>query len=78
MTNKQHYDMKSLNDHILSMLENFTDTISKTDNQEEQLTYISSKIPTYVDRLEELSITKTQIHPLSLHIIEISSKLSNY
>ena len=34
MTDKHHYDMKSLNDHISAMLEKRTRTSSKTDKQE--------------------------------------------
>ena len=68
MTGKHHSDMKNLNGHISDMLTKLTNTISKTDKQEEQLTYISSKISTYEDRLEKLNIKETHIQPLSLHI----------
>ena len=47
MTDKHYSDMKALNDHTSSMLEKLTGTSSKTDNQEEQLTDISSKLSTY-------------------------------
>ena len=42
MTDKHHSDMKTLSYHIYAMLEKLTDTSSKTDKQEEQLTDISS------------------------------------
>ena len=44
--------------------------------QDKKNTELSSKLSTYEYRLEKLSITKTQIHPLSPQTIEISSKLS--
>ena len=47
MNDKHQYDMKYLNYHNSDMLAKITDTISKTDNQEEELTDISSKISTY-------------------------------
>ena len=44
--------------------------------QDDKITELSSKLSTYEDRIEKLSITETQIHPLSLQITEISYKLS--
>ena len=46
--------------------------------QDEKITELSFKLSTYEDRLEKLSINKTQIQPLSLYITEISSELSAY
>ena len=59
MPEKHHSDMKTMNDHISSMLTKLTDTNFKTENQEEQLTDISSKLSNYEDRLDKLSIKKT-------------------
>ena len=78
MTGKHHSDMKNLNGHISDMLTKLTNTSPNTDKQEEQLTYISSKISTYKDRLKKLSIKETHIQPLSLHTTEILSKFSAY
>ena len=36
-----------MNNHISTMLDNFTDASSKTDKQEEELTEVLSKISTY-------------------------------
>ena len=47
MTEKHHSDVKNLNKHISNMLAKLTNTSSKTDNQEEKLTYISSKLSTH-------------------------------
>ena len=60
--------MKALNDHITDMLTKLTDTHSKTDNQEEKLTEIASKLSTYEDRLKKLNTKETQIQTLSLQI----------
>ena len=75
---KNHSDMKTLNEHISAMLAKLIDTSSNTDNHEKQLIEISSKLSNYEDLLEKLSIKYKQIHPLSLHITEILSKLSAY
>ena len=64
MTNKHHYDMKALNGNISAILTKLTDTSSNTENQEEQLTDISSKLSTYEDRLEKLKIQETQVYQL--------------
>ena len=64
MSDKHNSDMKSLNEHIYAMLEKYTDTSSKTENQEEQLTDISYKQSAFEDRLEKLSINETQMQPL--------------
>ena len=61
MTDKQNSDTKALNNHMSYMLVKLTDTSSNTKNQEEQLTYISSKLSTYEDRLYKLNITKIYI-----------------
>ena len=47
MTEKHYFYMKALNHHISAMLAKLTDTSSKTDNQEEQLTEISFKLSKY-------------------------------
>ena len=78
MTDKHHSDMETLNDHISATIKKLTNTSYNTDKQEEQLTDISSKLSTYEDLLEKMNITETKIYPLSLHITEISSKLSAY
>ena len=78
MNDNHHSDTKALNYHSSTMLEKLTDASSKIDNQEEKLTDISSKLSTYEDRLGKRNITKTYIKPLSLHITEISPKLSVY
>ena len=70
MTDKDHSDMKTLNEHIYDMLTKLTNPRSKTDKQEEQLTDISSKISNYEERNEKLSIKETKIHPFSLHITD--------
>ena len=70
--------MKALNDHIYAMLAKLTNKSYNTDKQEKKLTYISSKLSTYEDRLEKLNTKETQIQYLSLQITEISSKLSAY
>ena len=44
----------------------------------EKIIELLSKLSTYEYRLEKLSITGTQIQPLSLQITEISSKFSAY
>ena len=53
---QHHSDMKTLDDHISTMLTKRTNTSSKTDKQEEQLTDISSKLSHYEDRLDTLII----------------------
>ena len=68
MTEKHHYDKKTLNEQISAILTKLTDTSSKTDKQEEQLTDISSKLSTYEYRLEKISTTEKNIQPLSLRI----------
>ena len=68
MTDKYHSDTKTLNDHISYMLTKLTDTSSKIDKQEEELAGISSKLSSYEDRLDKLSIKKIYIQPLSLQI----------
>ena len=78
MTDKHHSYMKALNDHISDIIAKLSNTSFNTDNQEKQLTDISSKLSTYEDILEKLSITKTQIPPLSLNITAISPKLPAY
>ena len=45
---------------------------------DEKITELSSKISTYEDRIEKMSIIKTQIQPMSLQITESSSKSSAY
>ena len=46
--NKQITDMRDgINDHISSMLEKPSNTSSKTDNQEEEITYLSYKLSNY-------------------------------
>ena len=64
MTDKHHSDMKTMNYNISFMLTKLTDTNSKTENQEEQLRDMSSKISKYEDHLDKLSIKKTRIQPL--------------
>ena len=59
MTDKYHYDMKTLNEHISNMLTKLTDTSPKIDKHEEQLTDISFKPSNYEDRLEKMSIKET-------------------
>ena len=69
--------IQTMNDNISAMLQKLTDTSSKTDKHEEQLTYISSKPSNYEDHLEKLIIKDTHIQPFSLHItniIDTSSK----
>ena len=78
MTDKHQSYMKALNDHISDIIDILSDTSSNTDNKKKQLTDISSKLSTYEDLLEKLSIIKTQIHPLSLHITVILSKFLAY
>ena len=56
MTEKHHYDMKTLNDHIYAMLTKVTDTSSKIYKQEEELIEISSKLSNYEDLLKRMSI----------------------
>ena len=56
MTDKHHFDMKTLTDHISAILAKITVTSSKTYKKEQQLTNISSKLSTYEDRLEKLII----------------------
>ena len=59
MTDKHHSDMKTLNEHISDMLTKLTNTSYKTENQEEQLTDILSKLPIFGDCLEKISIKDT-------------------
>ena len=47
MADKHKSYMKNLNNHISAILAKPTDTSFKTDKQEQQLKYISSKISTY-------------------------------
>ena len=56
MTEKHQSDMKTLNEHISTMLTKLTNTSSKIDKQGEQLTDISFKLSTYEDRLDKNSI----------------------
>ena len=53
----QHSDM---NNHIAAMLAKLTDTCSKTDNQEEKLAELSSKLSTYEDHMNKVVINKMQ------------------
>ena len=71
MNDKHNYDMKTMNDNISDMLQNSTDTSSKADKHEEQITEVSSKLSKYEDRLKKLSIKDTHIQPLSLQITKI-------
>ena len=48
--------MKTLNYHISAMLTKLADAHSKIDNQEEELTEISSKLSTYEYHLKKLII----------------------
>ena len=53
-------------------------SLQVNNDQDEKITELSSKLSTYEDYLEKMSITKTQIQPMSLNITEILSKLSAY
>ena len=55
ITEKHHSDMKTQNFHISAMLTKLTNTSSKTDKQEEELTEISCKLSTYEDLLKNLA-----------------------
>ena len=70
---------------ISIILAKLTDTISKTDKQEEKLTELSYKLSTYEDHMDNVIINKMK-QPLPLQvkndkdekITYISSKLSTY
>ena len=64
MTEKHHYDTKNMNERISDMIKQLTNTSYKTDKQEEQFMYISSKLSTYAYCLKKMSIKETHIHPL--------------
>ena len=87
------YDFKStnknitaINNIIAAILATLADTNNKKNKQEEKITDISSKLSTYEDRLDKMSINETQLQPLTLwlknkqdyKITELSSKLSTY
>ena len=51
---RKHNNMKSVNDHIASMLVTLIDTSVKTNKQDKKITELSSKISTYEDHLEKM------------------------
>ena len=65
------------------MLAKLDDTLVKTDNQEEKLTEISSKLSSYEDHTDKVNINK-MLQPLPLQVnneqyektTELSSKIS--
>ena len=63
---KNETTMKAMNDHITSMLATLIDTNFNTKNQDEKITFLSSKISTYEYRLEKMSNEETHLQPLSL------------
>ena len=81
-----HTGIKAFNNNTTSLIVKLLDTNDKQDNKDEKITYISSKLSTYEDRLEKIIINKTQLHILTLQvkykqenkITELSSKFSTY
>ena len=56
-----------MNNHISVILEKVTDTIPKTDKQEEKTHRLSSKLSTYEDHMDKVTINKIQ-QPLPLQV----------
>ena len=63
-----HTDVKAMNDHIAYMLSTIIDTSVKTNNQDENIIDIFSKLSTYEDFLDKISNKETQIHTLKLQV----------
>ena len=59
--------MKSLTNIISDMLMKLDDTSFKTDNQEEKLIELSSKLSTYEDHMDKSNINKI-LQPLPLQV----------
>ena len=62
------YDINAINDNIPAMIQTLTDTNDKKNNQEENITDLSSKLPTYEDLLDKMSINETQLQPLIIQV----------
>ena len=50
------------------MIQTLTDTNDKKNNQEENITDLSSKLSTYEDLLDKMIINETQLQPLTLQV----------
>ena len=67
-----HTDIKSFNNNITALFTELLDTNykqdAKLDKQDKKITELSSKLSTYEDLLEEISINKTQLQTLKLQV----------
>ena len=76
--------MKAMNNHISdinnqisAMLAKLTDKTSKTDKQEEKLTYISYKLSTYEYHMDKVIINEMKNSYTNNHISAMLTKLTN-
>ena len=59
------------------MIATLIDKNDKQDKQDEKFIELSSKLSTYEDRLEKMSINKKQLQNLTLQVKENSEELSS-